>query len=97
MLQAKSTGAKTQSLQFIVTVTDGNHLPIAGRKVTYGFFYPLTMRDVSSVQTTSISGQISIACPLPPRPEDRYLYVAAGTDSPEHIHTSDLQIFTLQK
>jgi len=83
-------------LAFTIQVSRGNHRPIPGRKVTIGFFYPLSQRESESVLTTDAGGRIRTRCALAPRvPEDDYLYVSAGTSSPENVRAGDLRIFRL--
>ena len=83
--------------QFKISVTDGQYKPIAQRKVYFGFFYPLTLRETQGMQMTNDTGEIIVANPLAPLPEDQYLYVSAGTDSPDHVRTGDMRIFKLGK
>jgi hypothetical protein len=82
---------------FRVTVMDGHHHPLAHRKVFFGFFYPITLHEAQGMQLTNDAGEITISNPRPPQPEDRYLYVCAGTDSPERIRSGDMRIFTIGK
>ena len=69
--------------------------PVEGRKVTFGCFYPISFKGGGGIQTTNSAGQITFACPVDSGPLARYLFVAAGTDSPDRLHTSDLRIFKL--
>jgi hypothetical protein len=44
---------------------------------------------------TDAGGSATFAClPISP-PPSRYMYVAAGTDTPERVRVSDLRIFKL--
>ena len=45
--------------------------------------------------TTNDAGEITFSCPVSAGAPDRYLFVAAGTDSPELRRTADLRIFKL--
>jgi hypothetical protein len=87
--------AGRQVLAFSVTVKDGLDHPIAGRKVYVGCFCPVSFREGQDALTTNESGEIAFSCPALPESRDRYLFVAAGTDSPERRRTADLRIFKL--
>lgn len=93
----QSGGGTNKSLLFTVRVTDGYHQPLVQRKVYYGFFYPLSLRESQGSQLTNDKGEVALVCPLPPQPNDRYLFVSAGTDSPDRIRSGDMRIFTLGK
>jgi len=82
-------------LEFTATVLGGDHLPIEGRKVSYGCFYPISFKEGKGTLTTNAAGQIIFSCPVVNGAPARYLFVAAGTDSPEYRRTSDLRIFKL--
>jgi len=86
---------KNSRLEFTATVQGGDHRPIEGRKVAFGCFYPISFKEGNGFQTTDASGQISFSCPAVSGAPARYLFVAAGTDSPEHLRACDLRIFKL--
>ncbi len=95
-IDAPPDKSPTKSLQFTVFVTDGQRHPLVQRKVHFGFFYPLTLREAQGTAVTDASGRLTLTCPIPPQSADRYLYVAAGTDSPERVRSGDLRIFSLR-
>jgi len=83
-----------KNLSFRVTVQDGQQKPIAGRKVDYGCFDPVRFGEN---QGTAVTDVIAFSClPISPAPT-QFIYVAAGTNSPERARTSDLRIFQLGK
>jgi len=91
-------GAKhPNAAQFKITVLDGRYKPVVRRKVYFGFFYPLTLRDTQGSEMTNEAGEIIVANSLAPQPEDRFLYVSAGTDSPDRVRAGDMRIFTIGK
>jgi hypothetical protein len=86
-----------KNLSFRVTVLDGNGKPAAQRKVDYGCFDPIRFGERQGTLITDASGGVSFSClPITPMPT-QYLYVAAGTESPERARTSDLRIFKLSQ
>jgi hypothetical protein len=91
---ATRDGAKDK-LSFQAIVRNGDNQPIAQRKVYYGCFYPVSFQEAKGVVTTDSQGFAVFNCPASTRAEDRYLYVAAGTDSPERVRAADLRIFQL--
>jgi hypothetical protein len=78
-----------------VHVTDDDQKPIVNRKIYFGFFFPSGWRDMKGLVTTDSQGEAILACPLLPRSDDHYLFVAAGTDSPDAIRTGDMRLFKL--
>ena len=88
-------GAK--GLRFRAKVLNGPGKPIDQRKIYFGCFYPLSFGQAHAVISTDAQGQAIFVCPEEPAPEDRFIYVAAGTDSPERVRTCDMKIFKLGK
>ncbi len=88
---------KETALRFRIRATDDAHRPLVQRKIYFGFFYPITLRETQGTQMTDSAGEITITSSLKPQAEDRFLYVSAGTDSPERVRTGDMRIFTLGK
>jgi hypothetical protein len=86
---------KGTRLVFSVTVKDGRDHPIANRKVLLGCFYPVSFHEGRDQQTTNDAGEVTFSCPAAPESRDRYLFIAAGTDSPERSRAADLRIFVL--
>jgi hypothetical protein len=89
------TVKKTGALQCRVQVTDDQLKPIANRKVYFGFFFPADWRERQGTLTTDARGEVVLTCPLPLRPTDRFVYVAAGTDNADQIRTADMRVFKL--
>jgi hypothetical protein len=94
-LAAKPEAGK--GLTFSVEVRDGNRQVLPERKVQFGCFFPISMRESSGTVKTDHFGKATLSCPVAPRETDRYLFVAAGTDSPEKVRTGDMRIYTLGK
>jgi hypothetical protein len=44
---------------------------------------------------TDARGEVTLTCPLSSAREDRYLFVAAGTDDPDRVRASDMRLFKL--
>jgi hypothetical protein len=86
---------KNSHLEFTATVLGSDHLPIDGRKIIFGCFYPISFKETGGVQTSNAAGQITFTCPVDTETPARYLFVAAGTDSLDHLHIADLRIFKL--
>src|SRR5262249_46582283 len=86
---------KTGELQCRVQVTDGEQRPIPNRKVYFGFFYPAGWREAQGTQISDAHGDVTLTCPLPPHSDDRFVFVAAGTDSPDRVRTGDMRLFKL--
>lgn len=89
-----SSDAK-DALSFRIKVRDSQLQPIAERKITYGFFLPVSQREIGGTGMTNAQGELTVRCSLVPQKGDRYLYLAAGTKRPENVTASDLRIFTL--
>jgi len=80
---------------FTARLVDGKYHPIAGRAIAFGCFYPLSLIEGQASATTAADGQASFSCPRPPAPGDRYVFIAAGTRSPDRIQAGDMKIFRL--
>jgi hypothetical protein len=93
-IQPGSKAGGNSPLQFIVQVTDGKNVPIGNRKVYWGCFYPISFREAQGIQTTGADGKLSFHCSVSPEAKDRYIFVAAGTDSPDRVRSGNLRIFT---
>ncbi len=84
-----------KTLEFTVKIENSLHQPIAKRKIQFGCFEPLHFAERQGTLVTDAEGAVSFSClPLTPAPGP-YLYVAAGTDSPDRIRTSDMKVFKL--
>lgn len=94
-IEIKGTGRGAKALEFSVKLEDSLHHPLTQRKVYYGCFFPISFGEARGTLTTNDSGQGTFTCQTTPEPHDRYIFVAAGTDRPEHVRTSDLRIFKL--
>ncbi|OGR89604.1 MAG: hypothetical protein A2992_07610 [Elusimicrobia bacterium RIFCSPLOWO2_01_FULL_59_12] len=86
---------KTGLMSCPVRITDGHQRPIARRKVFFGCYFPSGWRESSGVQVTNAQGDITLTCTVPPRAGDRFLFVAAGTDSPDRVRAGDMRLFRL--
>jgi hypothetical protein len=86
---------KTGVLKSTVLLTDDKQKPIPNRKVHYGFFFPNGWRESQGTVTTDARGEAILVAPLRPRDDDQYVFVAAGTDSPDRVRASDMRLFTL--
>jgi hypothetical protein len=96
-VQPESITIQPNGSGFAAQVQDGLHHPVTGRKVYFGCFDPVLFGEQQGVTTTNLSGQADFSCrSIQPAPH-QYLYVAAGTDSPDRVRTSDLRIFKLGK
>jgi hypothetical protein len=95
IVEVRNKGDRPNALQFSALVTDGQKKPIPNRKVYFGCFYPISMRESFGMLTTNTKGEVAIACTESPRAEDAYVFVAAGTDSPERVRAGDMKIFSL--
>ncbi|MFA5975320.1 MAG: glycoside hydrolase family 2 TIM barrel-domain containing protein [Elusimicrobiota bacterium] len=95
VLSSQPGGRSKEALTFTATVTDARHEPIAQRKVHFGFFYPISLRETQGILLTDDQGRATLTCSLPPEPKDQYLFVAAGTDSPDRVRAGDMRIFRL--
>ncbi len=96
-IELKSPGRGAKALEFTAKLEDRLHHPIAQRKVYFGCFFPVSFREGQGTLTTNETGQVSFSCPAVPETRDRYVFVAAGTDSPERMRTADLRIFKLSR
>ena len=94
-LEPKSPSKSAKQLEFTVKLEDSLHHPIPQRKVYYGCFYPISFREGEGTLMTDADGRGTFACPPVPESRGRYVFVAAGTDSPERARTSDMRVFTL--
>ena len=86
---------KNGTLRCTVQVTDDKQRPIAQRKVNFGFFFPADWRESQGAGVTDLHGEITLTCPLRPQADDHFLFVAAGTDNPDHIRAGDMRLFKL--
>lgn len=86
---------KTGALSTTVRITDGEQKPLAQRKVYLGCFFPAGWREGEGTLTTNPQGEVTFTCPVSPREGDHYMFMAAGTDSPERVRTSDMRLFKL--
>jgi len=86
---------KTGVLRCRVQVTDDRHRPIAQRKVYFGFFFPSGWRETQGVQLTDAQGEATLSCSILPEDRDHFLFVAAGTDSPDRVRAGDMRLFEL--
>jgi len=95
-IESKNSGL-AKPLEFTVQLEDSLHHPIAQRKVDFGCFDPVHFGEQQGAIITDIQGVAVFSClPLTPSPA-RYVFVAAGTESPERLRASDLRIFELRK
>ena len=85
---ALNTSQTKAQLAFHVVVRDGDEQPIAARKVLYGCFYPVSFQESEGTVVTDAAGLATFTCPTPTAGPERYLYAAAGTDSPDHVHAA---------
>ena len=95
----QKNGAKgNKHLEFVAKVEDGLHHPVTQCKVYYGCFDPVGFGENQGTVNTDAAGAAVFSC-LPSVSSAKaglpYLYVAAGTDSPDRVRTSDLRIFKL--
>jgi hypothetical protein len=95
-LQPKPAGKSGRGLKFIANLYDGYHRPIENRKLNFGCFYPVSLQETQGVVTSGPNGEATISCELAPRENDPYLYVAVGTDSPNHVRAGDMRIYRLR-
>jgi hypothetical protein len=86
---------KNGALSCRVHLTDDEQNPIVKRKVYFGYFFPSGWREAQGAVTTDEHGEVTLTCPLRPNNDDHYLFVAAGSDSPDQIRTSDMRLFKL--
>ena len=89
--QVKKTGLYQCRVQF----NDDKMHPLAQRKIYYGFFLPSDWREAQGTGTTDDHGEVLITCPLTLNADNHYLYVAAGTDNPDHVRASDMRLFKI--
>lgn len=82
------------TLQFTAQWTDASKKPLANRKIVSGCFYPVSLRESRGTGATDESGRVAIHCSAPAA-EDRYVYVAAGGNTPDLVRIGDWQIFEL--
>ena len=81
--------------QFTADVKDGKGHTLAKRRVAFGCFFPLSLKESKGSVLTDLSGQARWTCAALPAKDDRYLMIAAGTDSPDKVRTGDMRIFEL--
>lgn len=81
--------------RFAVTVKDGEGQAAANRAVTAGCYLPVSGQEQVLKLKTGLAGTTAFSCDPVPGPKDRYLFVAAGTDSPQRVRAFDLQLFEL--
>jgi hypothetical protein len=96
LLIEETSGRAGNIPRFEVKVMGADGGPVPPRKVYFGCFFPISFREGQGMVTTS-QGRADFSCPVGPEEKDRYLYIAAGTDSPERVRTSDLRIFKVGK
>ena len=89
------TGETAARLSFHAVVRNGDGQPVAKRNVLFGCFYPVSGLEDQGTATTDSTGLATFTCTMPKDRPERYLYAAAGTDSPEHVRSGDLRIFEL--
>lgn len=82
-------------LSFTVKALDGGGKPLANRKINFGFFLPVTMRETGGTQTTNATGEVTLTCSLALKKDDRFLLLAAGTRSPDRVTAGDMRLFAL--
>ncbi len=94
-INPRSGAGGGKSLEFVTRLEDSLHHPLAQRKIYYGCFDPAGFGERQGIVSTDAGGSATFSClPIEPAPS-RYLYVAAGTDSPERARSSDFRIFKL--
>ncbi len=93
--RVKIESAGQKDLLFEVTALDGEFNPIARRKIYYGCFDPVRFGESQGTLTANDHGTVTFSC-ADAHPSS-YLYVAAGTDSPEHVRAADLRIFKVRQ
>ena len=81
--------------QFTADVKDGQGRALAKRPVQFGCFFPISLKESKGTVLTDASGLARWTCATLPAKDDRYMYIAAGTDSPDKIRTGDMRIFEL--
>ncbi len=94
-IEPRSTAKGAKSLEFVVKVEDSLHHAMTQRKVDFGCFDPIHFGERQGTIVTDASGMGSFSCLPLSRSPAQYIYVAAGTDSPDRVRTSDLRIFKL--
>jgi hypothetical protein len=92
-LESKASGGRG-GLSFSALVRDSQQ-PIAQRKVDVGCFYPISMRESQATIKTDAAGRVAFQCTVAPQAKDVYVFVAAGTDSPERVRAGDMRIYQL--
>ncbi len=88
-------GTGKKGLSFTVKVLDGRYHPIAARKITFGCFYPVSLKESQGSVTTTADGQASFVCLPSDNSQERYVFAAAGTEGADRVRVGDMKIFKL--
>ncbi len=96
-VEPRSSTPKNGTLEFVVRVQDGSRHPIDKRKVYYGCFSPIGFGERQGTAITNVKGEAFFSClPMEPEPA-RYIFAAAGTDSPDRVRVADLRVLKLSR